>query len=112
MNFRTAHPLIQFFLWPFQNLDSGNAIGYHITQPCEKCLNAENNGHLWLFHPEYISSCPRWDPVFNRPLRWGELPRPEQDFDTLSLGKVMQGGPNGAMVVGGMVRREYDAICR
>ncbi|KAG0310944.1 Protein fam72a [Linnemannia gamsii] len=90
----------------------GNAIGYHITQPCEKCLNAENNGHLWLFHPEYISSCPRWDPVFNRPLRWGELPRPEQDFDTLSLGKVMQGGPNGAMVVGGMVRREYDAICR
>jgi hypothetical protein len=25
---------------------------------------------------------------------------------------VMQGGPNGAMVVGGMVRREYDAICR
>ncbi|KAF9123603.1 Protein fam72a [Mortierella sp. GBA39] len=90
----------------------GNAIGYHITQPCEKCLNAENNGHLWLFHPEYILSCPRWDPVFMRPLRWGELPRPEQDFDTLSLGKVMQRRPNGAMDVGGMVRREYDAICR
>ncbi|KAG0275305.1 Protein fam72a [Linnemannia gamsii] len=90
----------------------GNAIGYHITQPCEKCLNAENNGHLWLFHPEYISNCARRDPVFNRPLRWDELPRPEQDLDTLSLGKVMQGGPNGAMVVGDMVRREYDAICR
>ncbi|KAF8945159.1 Protein fam72a [Haplosporangium gracile] len=90
----------------------GNAVGYHITQPCEKCLNAENNGHLWLFHPEYIFSCPRWDPVFMRPLRWGELPRPERDFDALSLGKMMQGGPNGAIVVGGMVRREYDAICR
>ncbi|KAF9907635.1 Protein fam72a [Linnemannia zychae] len=90
----------------------GNAIGYHITQPCEKCLNAENNGHLWLFHPEYIFSCPRWDPVFMRPLRWGELPHPEQDFETLSLGKVMQGGPNGSMIIGGMVRREYDAICR
>ncbi|KAG9065322.1 Protein fam72a [Linnemannia hyalina] len=91
---------------------SGNAIGYHITQPCDKCLNAENNGHLWLFHPEYILSCLRWDPAFMRPLRWGELPRPEQDFDTLSLGKVIQGRPNGAMDVGGMVRREYDAICR
>ncbi|KAG0268061.1 Protein fam72a [Linnemannia exigua] len=90
----------------------GNAIGYHITQPCDKCLNAENNGHLWLFHPEYIFSCPRWDPVFMRPLRWGELPHPEQDFETLSLGKVMQGGPDGSLVVGGMVRREYDAICR
>ncbi|KAK3843490.1 MAG: FAM72 protein-domain-containing protein [Linnemannia gamsii] len=90
----------------------GNAIGYHITQPCEKCLNAENNGHLWLFHPEYIFSCPRWDSEFMRPLRWGELPHPEQDFETLSLGKVMQGGPDGSLVVGGMVRREYDAICR
>ncbi|KAI9240373.1 MAG: protein FAM72, partial [Podila humilis] len=25
-------------------LTCGNAIGYHITQPCEKCLMAENNG--------------------------------------------------------------------
>ncbi|KAF9920205.1 Protein fam72a [Linnemannia zychae] len=90
----------------------GNAIGYHITQPCDRCLNAENNGHLWLFHPEFIISSPRMDPIFIRPLRWGELPHPEQDFDTLSLGKVMQGGSNGSVVVGGMVRREYDAICR
>ncbi|KAG0372548.1 Crossover junction endonuclease mus81 [Mortierella sp. AD032] len=87
----------------------GNAIGYHITQPCEKCLNAENNGHLWLFHPEYIFSCPRWDSVFMRPLRWGELPHPEQDFETLSLGKVMQGGPDGSLVVGGMVRRDNNS---
>ncbi|KAG0083958.1 Protein fam72a [Podila epicladia] len=93
-------------------LTCGNAIGYHITQPCEKCLMAENNGHLWLFHPEYIFSGPRFDPLFARQLRWEDLPSPEQDFDTLSIGKSLQGGPNGRMHIGGMVRREYDAICR
>ncbi|KAG0249949.1 Protein fam72a [Mortierella polycephala] len=91
---------------------SGNAIGYHITQPCEKCLSAENNGHLWLFHPEYIFSCPRRDPLFSRPLRWDELPTPDQDYETLSLGKVQQTGPGGKLIIGGMVRREYDAVCR
>ncbi|KAG0021926.1 Crossover junction endonuclease mus81 [Podila clonocystis] len=87
-------------------LTCGNAIGYHITQPCEKCLMAENNGHLWLFHPEYIFSGPRFDPLFARQLRWEDLPSPEQDFDTLSIGKILQGGPNGRMHIGGMVRRE------
>ncbi|KAG9325048.1 hypothetical protein KVV02_001047 [Mortierella alpina] len=90
----------------------GNAIGYHITQPCEKCLNAENNGHLWLFHPEYIMSCPRLDPGFSRPLRWRELPEPDQDYEALSLGKVPQGGPGGRLVIGGMVRRGYESVCR
>ncbi|KAF9178841.1 Protein fam72a, partial [Haplosporangium sp. Z 11] len=80
----------------------GNAIGYHITQPCEKCLNAENNGHLWLFHPEYIVSCLRWDPLLSRPLRWGELPTPDQDYETLSLGKVQRNGPGGKLIIGGM----------
>lgn len=73
---------------------------------------AENNGHLWLFHPEYIFSAPRYDPLFARQLRWEDLPSPEQDFDNLSIGKILQGGPNGRMHIGGMVRREYDAICR
>ncbi|CAO3565690.1 unnamed protein product [Mortierella alpina] len=90
----------------------GNAIGYHITQPCEKCLNAENNGHLWLFHPEYILTCPRLDPVCSRPLRWKELPEPDQDYEALSLGKVPQGGPGGRLVIGGMVRRGYENVCR
>ncbi|KAI8601397.1 FAM72 protein-domain-containing protein [Dissophora ornata] len=90
----------------------GNAIGYHITQPCEKCLSAENNGHLWLFHPEYVLSAPRWDPLLARTLRWSDLPEPDEDYATLSLRKVQQGDLNGRLLVGGMVRREYDAVCR
>ncbi|KAG0038735.1 Crossover junction endonuclease mus81 [Podila clonocystis] len=90
-------------------LTCGNAIGYHITQPCEKCLMAENNGHLWLFHPEYIFSCPRFDPLFARQLRWEDLPSPEQDFDTLSIGKILQGGPNGRMHIGGMA---YESMAK
>ncbi|KAF9354331.1 Protein fam72a [Mortierella sp. AD094] len=90
----------------------GNAIGYHIAQPCEKCLSSDNNGHLWLFHPEYVQSMPRWNHKSSRPLRWSELPEPDQDFDTPSLRKVHQGGPGGRLIVGGMVRREYDAIYR
>ncbi|KAF8941017.1 Protein fam72b [Dissophora ornata] len=91
---------------------TGNAIGYHITQPCEKCLSAENNGHLWLFHPEYVLSAPRWDPLLARTLRWSDLPEPDEDYATLSLRKVQQGDLNGRLLVGGMVRREYDAVCR
>ncbi|KAF9384097.1 Crossover junction endonuclease mus81 [Podila verticillata] len=90
-------------------LTCGNAIGYHITQPCEKCLMAENNGHLWLFHPEYIFSAPRYDPLFARQLRWEDLPNPEQDFDTLSIGKILQGGPNGRMHIGGMA---YESMAK
>ncbi|KAI7830733.1 protein FAM72 [Gamsiella multidivaricata] len=90
----------------------GNVIGYHITQPCEKCLNADNNGHLWLFHPEYVFSAPRKDPLLNRTLKWNQLPEPEEDYETLSLHKVYLGAPEGKFVIGGMVRRDYDAICR
>ncbi|KAF9585191.1 Protein fam72a [Lunasporangiospora selenospora] len=112
----------------------GNAIGYHITQPCEKCLGAENNGHLWLFHPEYVYSCPRFDPLATtdprsrhpqqqrRPMRWEELPEPEDDLEALSLSKVLIGegggeregrrGGSTRISFGGIVRREYDAICR
>ncbi|KAF9115135.1 Protein fam72a, partial [Mortierella sp. AM989] len=81
---------------------SGNAIGYHIAQPCEKCLSSDNNGHLWLFHPEYVFSMPRWDHKFERSLRWCELPEPDQDFESLSLHKVYLGGPDGRLTVGGM----------
>ncbi|KAG0341131.1 Crossover junction endonuclease mus81 [Podila humilis] len=88
---------------------SGNTIGYHITQPCEKCLMAENNGHLWLFHPEYISSGPRVDPMLARQMRWEDLPSPEQDFDTLSIGKVLQAGPDGRVFVGGMA---YESMAK
>jgi len=27
----------------------GNVMGYHVSQPCERCLEARNNGHFWMF---------------------------------------------------------------
>ena len=30
-------------------LTSGNVIGYHVTQPCQPCMVACNNGHFWMF---------------------------------------------------------------
>ncbi|KAG0260223.1 Protein fam72a [Mortierella polycephala] len=32
----------------------GNVIGYHITQPCQQCLRAPNNGHFWMFHTDGV----------------------------------------------------------
>ncbi|GJJ70474.1 hypothetical protein EMPS_02823 [Entomortierella parvispora] len=32
----------------------GNVIGYHITQPCQQCLKAPNNGHFWMFHTDGV----------------------------------------------------------
>ncbi|KAK3811030.1 MAG: FAM72 protein-domain-containing protein [Benniella sp.] len=90
----------------------GNAIGYHITQPCGRCLCSDNNGHLWLFHPEYVLSAPRWDLKFDRPVRWCELPELDQDYEASSLRKVYLTTPDGKLVLGDMVRREYDTICR
>ena len=29
-------------------LGCGNVIGYHVTQPCEPCMDACNNGHFWM----------------------------------------------------------------
>jgi hypothetical protein len=29
-------------------LGCGNVIGYHVTQPCEPCMGACNNGHFWM----------------------------------------------------------------
>ena len=38
---------------------SGNVIGYHVTQPCEPCMDACNNGHFWMFHCTEVSSAER-----------------------------------------------------
>ncbi|CAG8486851.1 2462_t:CDS:2 [Dentiscutata heterogama] len=40
---------------------SGNVLGYHITQPCQQCMDACNNGHLWMFHTEEVTSEERQD---------------------------------------------------
>ncbi|KAI9345817.1 protein FAM72, partial [Zopfochytrium polystomum] len=42
-------------------LGCGNVIGYHVTQPCDACLAACNNGHFWMFHDDGILSVERKD---------------------------------------------------
>ncbi|KAG0265946.1 Protein fam72a [Actinomortierella ambigua] len=31
-------------------LGCGQVIGYHVTQPCNDCLQDQNNGHFWMFY--------------------------------------------------------------
>ncbi|KAK3823702.1 MAG: FAM72 protein-domain-containing protein, partial [Linnemannia elongata] len=40
-------------------LGCGNTLGYHVTQPCESCLEACNNGHFWMFHSDGVSCTER-----------------------------------------------------
>ncbi|KAI8845554.1 FAM72 protein-domain-containing protein [Chytridium lagenaria] len=37
-------------------LRCGNVIGYHVTQPCEICLESCNNGHFWMFLADGVAS--------------------------------------------------------
>ncbi|KAI8809697.1 FAM72 protein-domain-containing protein [Cladochytrium replicatum] len=62
-------------------LGCGNVVGYHVTQPCETCLEACNNGHFWMFHVEQVSSSDRLDSSGTRSLLWAHLPRADRDFD-------------------------------
>lgn len=34
----------------------GCLLGYHVSQPCERCLDARNNGHFWMFYSESVMS--------------------------------------------------------
>ncbi|KAJ3128476.1 Protein fam72a [Nowakowskiella sp. JEL0407] len=43
-------------------LSCGSAVGYHVTQPCGKCLDSCNNGHFWMFHANNVNSSDRKDP--------------------------------------------------
>ena len=36
-------------------------VGYHVTQPCVKCLEACNNGHFWMFLSEGVKPVERLD---------------------------------------------------
>jgi hypothetical protein len=42
---------------------SGNVVGYHVTQPCETCLDSCNNGHFWMFQMEGVKASERTDPT-------------------------------------------------
>lgn len=32
----------------------GLIVGYHVEQPCKRCLEDENNGHMWMFSEKRI----------------------------------------------------------
>ncbi|OAJ38049.1 hypothetical protein, variant [Batrachochytrium dendrobatidis JEL423] len=42
-------------------LGCGNVIGYHVTRPCERCLDSCNNGHFWMFLSDGVSAKERLD---------------------------------------------------
>jgi len=65
-------------------LTCGNVLGYHITQPCQQCMEACNNGHLWMFHTEAVTSEERLDPEGKKILLWAHLPRAEKDIEIIS----------------------------
>lgn len=60
-------------------LDCGNIIGYHVTQPCESCLDARNNGHFWMFYSSSVKFTERMDSQGKAALTWSQIT--SQDFD-------------------------------
>lgn len=65
-------------------LGCGNVVGYHVTQPCEKCLESCNNGHFWMFHADGVYSVDRTD-ISDKLLRWAALPLSDEDKDTVEF---------------------------
>ena len=52
----------------------GNSVGYQVSQPCDSCLSAKNNGHFWMFNSDAVSTQERKDPSGNgKPLYWASL---------------------------------------
>ncbi|KAH6577084.1 hypothetical protein BASA50_000047 [Batrachochytrium salamandrivorans] len=60
-------------------LGCGNVIGYHVTQPCEPCMDACNNGHFWMFHVTEVNSDERSTGKGAHPLVWSQIPRADKD---------------------------------
>ena len=51
---------------------SGCVVGYHVTVPCQSCLNSCNNGHFWMFHANCVQPSERltysgWFPPHTSP---------------------------------------------
>lgn len=72
----------------------GNVLGYHVSQPCERCLDAKNNGHFWMFYSETVRASERPDPNTGKALYWGAL-SPMREIDE---------------TIGWMTR--YETFCR
>lgn len=62
-------------------LGCGNVIGYHVTQPCEPCMEACNNGHFWMFHLSEVNYKDRTDVSGQHTMLWAQLPRADRDVE-------------------------------
>lgn len=60
-------------------LQCGSVIGYHVTQPCEICLDSCNNGHFWMFLSDGVTSKDR--SLGDKKLLWAQLPCAEYDVE-------------------------------
>ncbi|KAJ3389205.1 Protein fam72a [Lobulomyces angularis] len=60
---------------------SGNVIGYHVTQPCQSCMDACNNGHFWMFHVDHVNSTERMNSSGTKTLLWANLTRADADVE-------------------------------
>lgn len=54
-------------------LGCGNIIGYHVSQPCQKCLSSCNNGHFWMFLSGEIQAEERKNKDGRSQLVWAQL---------------------------------------
>ncbi|KAL4227143.1 Protein fam72a [Mactra antiquata] len=54
-------------------LQCGNVVGYHIALPCRPCLEAQNNGHFWIFYRSATMPYPRLNIEGTDTLVWGDL---------------------------------------
>lgn len=62
----------------------GNVLGYHVSQPCSRCLDAKNNGHFWMFYSETIRPAERLDERTGKKLCWGALSPMRDGEESLS----------------------------
>lgn len=54
-------------------LQCGNVVGYHVSMPCRPCLEAQNNGHYWMFYRSATQPQPRLNAEGTSVLVWGDL---------------------------------------
>lgn len=75
--------------------NSGNVIGYHVTQPCEPCMDACNNGHFWMFQYFRLTSCQETvqkDRTLDSgaPMVWSQIPRADSDSATPGISRLQR----------------------
>ncbi|KAJ3329211.1 Protein fam72b [Blyttiomyces sp. JEL0837] len=58
---------------------------YHVTQPCEQCMESCNNGHFWMFHIDQVVSADRLNPQGTKAMLWANLPKVDRDQDQIDI---------------------------